>query len=111
MHSTTAFDGIDTINIDVQVHHSNGMRGIAIVGFAESKGCVRAALSFIGLSMPPKRIAVNLAPADLLKEGSHYDLPIALGLMGAMGVVPEDSCANMFSAVFVKNIKTDVRPF
>ncbi|MCE2517273.1 MAG: YifB family Mg chelatase-like AAA ATPase [Alphaproteobacteria bacterium] len=94
---TMAFNGIDTIDIDVQVHLSNGLPGMAIVGLAdkavaESKERVRAALSSIGLSMPPKRVAINLAPADLSKEGSHYDLPIALGLMVAMGVVPQDSC-------------------
>jgi magnesium chelatase family protein len=94
---TTAFNGIETINVNVQVHLSNGLPGMAIVGLAdkavaESKERVRAALSSTGLSMPPKRVAINLAPADLIKEGSHYDLPIALGLMVAMGVVPQDSC-------------------
>ena len=96
IHST-AFDGIDTIDVDVQVHLSNGLPGIAFVGLAdkavaESKERVRAALSSMGLSMPPKRVSINLAPANLSKEGSHYDLPIALGLMVAMGVVPQDSC-------------------
>ena len=97
---TMAFNGIDTIPVDVQVHLSNGMPGFAIVGLAdkavvESKERVRAALSSMGLSLPPKRIAINLAPADISKEGSHYDLPIALGLMVAMGVVPEDSCQDL----------------
>jgi magnesium chelatase family protein len=54
---------------------------------------VRAALSAIGLALPPRRIVVNLAPADLAKEGSHFDLPIALGLLVAMGVVPADAVA------------------
>lgn len=94
---TLAFNGIETIDVEVQVHLSNGLPAMAIVGLAdkavaESKERVRAALSSIGLSMPPKRVAINLAPADLNKEGSHYDLPIALGLMVAMGVVPQDSC-------------------
>jgi len=97
---TMAFNGIDTIPVDVQVHLSNGMPGFAIVGLAdkavaESKERVRAALSSMGLSLPPKRIAINLAPADINKEGSHYDLPIALGLMVAMSVVPEDSCQDL----------------
>jgi hypothetical protein len=52
---------------------------------------VRAALTAVGLSLPAKRITVNLAPADLPKEGSHYDLPIALGLMAAMGAMPSDA--------------------
>jgi magnesium chelatase family protein len=87
---TMAFNGIDTIPVDVQVHLSNGMPGFAIVGLAdkavaESKERVRAALSSMRLSLPPKRIAINLAPADISKEGSHYDLPIALGLMVLMG--------------------------
>jgi magnesium chelatase family protein len=97
---TMAFNGIDTIPVDVQVHLSDGMPGFAIVGLAdkavaESKERVRAALSSMGLSLPPKRIAINLAPADISKEGPHYDLPIALGLMVAMGVVPEDSCQDL----------------
>ena len=97
---TMAFNGIDTIPVDVQVHLSNGMPSIAIVGLAdkavaESKERVRAALSSIGVALPPKRIAINLAPADINKEGSHYDLPIALGLMMAMGLVPEDSCQDL----------------
>jgi len=94
--TTVAFRGVDTIPVDVQVHLSNGLPSMAIVGLgdkavAESKERVRAALSSMGLAMPPKRIAINLTPADLLKEGSHFDLPIALGLMLAMGVMPQDS--------------------
>ena len=89
---TVAFRGIDTIAVDVQVHIANGLPAMAIVGLAdksvaESKERVRAALTSIGLSLPPKRIAINLAPADVLKEGAHFDLPIALGLLVAMGVV------------------------
>jgi magnesium chelatase family protein len=55
---------------------------------------VRAAIASLGLSLPPKRITVNLSPADLPKEGSHYDLPIALGLLGAMGVVDAESLSH-----------------
>jgi predicted ATPase with chaperone activity len=65
--------------------------GLADKAVAESRERVRAALASIGLALPPKRIAVNLAPADVLKEGAHFDLPIALGLMVAMGVVPRDA--------------------
>ena len=90
---TVAFRGIDTIPVNVQVHIANGLPAIAVVGLAdkavaESRERVRAALSSIGLALPPKRIAVNLAPADVLKERAHFDLPIALGLMVAMGAVP-----------------------
>ena len=67
-----------------------GLPAFTVVGLpdkavAESRERVRAALTAIGLALPPKRITVNLAPADLPKEGSHYDLPIVLGLMGAVG--------------------------
>ena len=62
--------------------------GLADKAVAESRERVRAALIASGLALPAKRITVNLAPADLPKEGSHYDLPIALGLMAAMGVLP-----------------------
>lgn len=58
---------------------------------AESRERVQAALHASGLSMPAKRVTVNLAPADLPKEGSHYDLPIAVGLMAAMGAIPADA--------------------
>src|SRR3546814_20767880 len=75
------------------------MPGFAVVGLpdkavAESRERVRAALSAIGLALPPKRITVNLSPADLPKEGSHYDLPIALALLGAMGVIDAETLAH-----------------
>jgi magnesium chelatase family protein len=97
---TVAFQGIEAREVDVQVHIGEGGTGIFnIVGLgdkavAESKERVRAALSAIGLSLPYQRITVNLAPADLPKEGSHYDLPIALGLLAAMGVLPASEIAN-----------------
>ena len=95
---TVAFSGIETIPVDVQVHIANGLPSMAIVGLAdkavaESRERVRAALGSIGLALPPKRIAINLAPADVVKEGAHFDLPIALGLLVAMGAVPTDSVA------------------
>ncbi len=73
-----------------------GKLGMQIVGLpdkavAESRERVQAALHASGLSMPVKRVTVNLAPADLPKEGSHYDLPIALGLMAALGAIPADA--------------------
>jgi magnesium chelatase family protein len=92
---TVAFQGIEVRDIDVQVQTAPGLPTFTIVGLpdkavAESRERVRAALTAIGLALPPKRITVNLAPADLLKEGSHFDLPIALGLLGAMGAIPGD---------------------
>ncbi len=93
--ATVAFQGIDVLDVDVQVQISGGMPSFAVVGLpdkavAESRERVRAALAGLGLSLPPKRITVNLAPADIQKEGSHFDLPIAIGLLTAMGVVPAD---------------------
>jgi magnesium chelatase family protein len=97
---TVAFQGIVAREVDVQVHIGEGGSGhFNIVGLAdkavgESRERVRAALAAIGLAMPYKRVTVNLAPADMPKEGSHYDLPIALGLLAAMGVLPASEIAN-----------------
>ncbi|MCO6392930.1 YifB family Mg chelatase-like AAA ATPase [Aliihoeflea aestuarii] len=93
---TIAFQGIETVPVDVQVMIAPGKVGMNIVGLgdkavAESRERVQAALHASGLSMPPKKVTVNLAPADLPKEGSHYDLPIALGLMAALGAIPSDA--------------------
>jgi magnesium chelatase family protein len=94
--TTVAFEGIDARKVDVQVQIGPGLPAFTIVGLpdkavAESRERVRGALNAIGLALPPKRITVNLAPADLPKEGSHYDLPIALGLMAAVGAVAPDA--------------------
>lgn len=92
---TVAFQGIDVVGVDVQVAITGGIAGFRVVGLPdkavdESRERVRGALAALGLALPPKRIAVNLAPADVLKEGSHFDLPIAVGLLAAMGVLPAD---------------------
>lgn len=92
---TVAFQGIDVLDVDVQVHMAGGLPAFQIVGLpdkavGESRERVRATLAAIGLALPPQRITVNLAPADVLKEGSHFDLPIALGLLVTMGVLPAD---------------------
>src|SRR5688572_18220945 len=99
--STVAFLGIKAVPVDVQVHISSGMVAFTVVGLpdkavAESRERVRAALSACGLALPAKRITVNLAPADLPKEGSHFDLPIAVGLLSAMGLIPQDILARYF---------------
>jgi magnesium chelatase family protein len=93
---TVCFQGVEATPVDVQVHMGSGKVQFSIVGLgdkavAESRERVRAALAASGLAMPAKRITVNLAPADLPKEGSHYDLPIALALMTAMGALPGDA--------------------
>ena len=100
--ATVAFEGIEARPVDVQVQIASGNVFFGIVGLgdkavAESKERVRAALFASGLAMPAKRIVVNLAPADRPKEGSHYDLPIALGIMAAIGAMPAD----MLSAYLV----------
>ena len=87
---TVAFQGIDVLPVDVQVLIAPGNLAFAMVGLAdkavgESRERVRAALRALGLALPPQRITVNLSPADLAKEGSHYDLPIALGAAGRHG--------------------------
>ena len=96
---TVAFQGLDVLDIDVQVQMSTGLPAFSVVGLpdkavAESRERVRGALHAMGLALPPKRVIVNLAPADVAKEGSHYDLPIALGLLGAMGVLPQDELSS-----------------
>jgi magnesium chelatase family protein len=93
--TTVAFQGIEAVPVDVQVQIAPGTVYFGIVGLPdkavnESRDRVRAALHASGLSLPPKRIIINLAPADLPKEGSHYDLPIALALMAAIGALPGD---------------------
>ena len=97
---TVAFQGAEVLGVDVQVLVAPGNLAFAIVGLAdkavgESRERVRAALRAMGLALPPQRISVNLSPADLAKEGSHYDLPIALGLLAALGVIPKESLAGM----------------
>ena len=100
--TTVAFSGIDTTPVDVQVSISPGLPAFTVVGLAdkavaESRERVRAALHALGLPLPAKKILVNLAPADLIKEGSHFDLPIALAVLMAMGVLPASELANYWA--------------
>ena len=90
-----AFSGIEAVPVQVQVQISSGLPAFLVVGLpdkavGEARERVRAALTAMGLALPPKRVLINLAPADLLKEGSHFDLPIALGVLAAMEVLPRD---------------------
>src|SRR5271154_4337039 len=94
--STVAFEGIEVRPVDVQVQVAPGLVAFNIVGLpdkavSEARERVRSALIASGLALPARRITINLAPADLPKEGSHYDLPIALGLMSAIGAIPHDA--------------------
>ena len=97
--STVAYLGLEARAVEVQVQLSAGLPAFVIVGLpdkavAESRERVRAALSAIGLALPPKRITVNLSPADLPKEGSHFDLPIALCLLAAIGATDAESLSH-----------------
>ncbi len=97
--ATVAFHGIEARPIDVQVQLSNGDVKFNVVGLgdkavSESRERVRGALNASGLALPARRITVNLAPADVPKEGSHYDLPIALAVMAAIGAIPADALEN-----------------
>ncbi len=98
---TVAFQGVEIVPVEVQVQVSSGLPAFTVVGLpdkavAESRERVRAAIQAMGLSLPAKRITINLAPADLSKEGSHFDLPIALALLSAMGVIPSDALNSYF---------------
>lgn len=90
-----AFSGIHALRVEIEVQLTNGLPAFSIVGLgdkaiAESRERVRSALHAIGLSLPSNHITVNLAPADLVKEGTHYDLAIAMALIGAMEIIPAD---------------------
>ncbi len=96
--ATVAFAGIEVLPVEVQAQMGSGLPAFAVVGLpdkavAESRERVRAALSGLGLALPAKRITINLAPADLAKEGSHFDLPIAAALLVAMGILPGEELA------------------
>jgi len=93
--ATVAFQGIEALSVDVQAQFLSGLVQFNVVGLgdkavAESRERVRAALHSIGLALPGKRLVVNLSPADLPKEGSHFDLPITLAVLAALGIIPQD---------------------
>jgi magnesium chelatase family protein len=98
---TFAFLGIEAVDVDVQVKISPGKAIFSIVGLAdkaigESKERIRAAILSMGLEFPHKRITVNLAPADLIKEGSHYDLAITIGLLVEIGAINQSAVDNYY---------------
>ncbi len=93
-----AFSGIEAVPVEVQVQISSGLPAFLVVGLpdkavGEARERVRAALTAMGLSLPPRRVLINLAPADLLKEGSHFDLPIAIAVLAAMEVLAAEDIA------------------
>ena len=97
--NTITFNGLEISDVDLQAQISSGLPNFIIVGLpdkaiAESRERVRSALQSLGLSLPAKRIVINMAPADLFKEGSHFDLPIALSLLAVMGIVPQEELSD-----------------
>mgnify|MGYP006395071759 FL=1 len=100
MLRTRASLGLEAPEVQVEVHLSNGLPGLSIVGLPEaavkeSRERVRSALLNAGFEFPARRITLNLAPADLPKEGGRFDLPIALGILVASGQIPEEAVAAM----------------
>jgi len=96
---TVAFEGVDARMVEVQCAITPGMPAFAVVGLpdkavSESRDRVRGALSTLHIALPSKRITVNLSPADLPKEGSHFDLPIALALLAELEILPKDAVAD-----------------
>jgi len=112
---TVAFEGVDARKVDVEVQLVGAQQpAFVVVGLgdkavAESRERVRGAFAGLGLALPPKRIVANLAPADLPKDGSHYDLPIALALLAAMGVIPLDAL-NGWAAVGELGLDGQIAP-
>jgi magnesium chelatase family protein len=92
---TVAFDGIEARLVEVQCAISSGLPNFSVVGLpdkavSEAKERVRAALSAMAIALPSKRITVNLSPADMPKEGSHFDLPIAIAVLAALEIIPKE---------------------
>jgi len=99
---TVAFDGIEARLVEVQAAVSAGIPSFSIVGLpdkavSEARERIRAAFGAMSVAMPSKRVTVNLSPANLPKEGSHFDLPIALAVLAVLDVVPADELANVVS--------------
>ncbi len=99
---TVAFEGVDARIVEVQCAISPGMPGFSVVGLpdkavSEARERVKSALQAMSIALPSKRITINLSPADLPKEGSHFDLPIALALLAALDIIPRDEVANTVS--------------
>jgi len=96
---TVAFEGVEARIVEVQCALSPGLPHFGIVGLpdkavSEARERVRAAMAAMSIALPSKRITVNLSPADLPKEGSHFDLPVALALLAALEIIPRDAAEN-----------------
>ena len=99
---TVAFEGVEARPVEVQCAVTPGLPAFSIVGLpdkavSEARDRVRAALSALSIALPSKRLTINLSPADLPKEGSHFDLPIALALLAALGILPDDAVETVTS--------------
>lgn len=97
---TVAFEGVEARLVEVQCAQAAGPPGFAVVGLpdkavSEARERVRAALAALSIALPMKKLTVNLSPADLPKEGSHFDLPIALAVLGAIGIVPPEDIESL----------------
>lgn len=93
---TVAFEGVEARLVEVQCSVAPGMPGFGIVGLpdkavSEARERVRAAFAHLSIALPSRRITVNLSPADLPKEGSHFDLPIALAVLAALEILPAEA--------------------
>ena len=91
-----ALAGVNAPNVTIEVHQSNGLPSLSIVGLPEtavkeSKDRVRSAIINSGFDFPQRRLTINLAPADLPKDGGRFDLPIALGILAASGQIMQDA--------------------
>jgi len=111
---SVAFEGVEARRVDVEVQTTGGATAFMVVGLAdkavaEARERVRAAFMGLGLALPSRRIVANLAPADLPKEGNHFDLPIALALLTLMGVLPPDALDG-WAAVGELNLNGEIAP-
>ena len=113
--TTVAFEGVEARRVDVEVqtherrHRLHRRRPAPTRRWARASERVRAAFAGLGLALPAERIVANLAPADLPKEGSHYDLPIALALMVVMGILPADALDG-WAAIGELNLDGEIAP-
>jgi magnesium chelatase family protein len=108
---TVAFEGVEARLVEAQCAIASGMASFGVVGLAdkavsEARERVRAALTVLSFALPSKRITVNLSPADLPKEGSHFDLPIAMAVLAALEIVPADQVEGF---VFMGELSLDGR--
>src|ERR1700691_3681018 len=109
-----AFAGIEAQPVEVQVQIASGLPNFLMVGLAdkavgEARERGRAALSAMGLALPPGRVLVTVAPADMLSEGSHLDLPVALAVLAAMDVLPAEELAQ-FAALGELSLDGRINP-